>query len=150
MINHPIDTQLAQVLQAMAAEGGFDVRIEALEAAAHFAATQRGDYEAAIAPWSGRADPDGNVSIWMQCDGFINWGKYCNPELDGLLSRARSVTDPLHRRPLYGGVVALYLRDRPQIFLYHLKWLWAASERVEGFSPVPDGLVRPQGIRVRP
>ena len=138
----------------MAARGpGFDVRIEALEAAAHFAATQRGDYEAAIAPWSGRADPDGNVSIWMQCDGFINWGKYCNAELDGLLAtRARR-----HRRRAPPAAALprvpprLYLRDRPQeLFLYHLKWLWAASERVEGFSPVPDGLVRPQGIRVRP
>ena len=42
-----------------------------LEAGAMTAQTDRADYEAAIAIWSGRADPDANVSIWLQCDGFI-------------------------------------------------------------------------------
>ena len=148
VINSPVETQLAQVLQAMAAEAGFDIRIEAVEAAAHFAATQRGDYEAAVAPWSGRADPDGNISIWLQCDGFINWGKYCSPTLDGLLAQARAVTDVARRQELYRQVSEIYLRDRPLIFLYHVKWLWAASTGLGGFTPIPDGLIRPQGIRL--
>ena len=148
VINSPVETQLAQVLQAMAAEAGFDMRIEAVEATAHFAATQRGDYEVAIAPWSGRADPDGNISVWLQCDGFINWGKYCNPALDGLLAQARAVTDLVRRQDLYRQVSEIYLRDRPVIFLHHVKWLWAASTKLDGFTPMPDGLIRPQGIRL--
>ena len=34
------------------------------------------------------------------------------------------------------------------MFLYHVKWLWAASARLDGFAPVPDGLIRPQDIRL--
>jgi len=34
--------------------------------------------------------------------------------------------------------------------LYNPTWLWAASERVEGFVPQPDGLIRLGGVRLRP
>ena len=43
--------------------------------------------------WSGRADPDANISIWVACDGFVNYGKYCEPKLDEILRRARARTD---------------------------------------------------------
>ena len=33
--------------------------------------------------------------------------------------------------------------------LYHLTWLFAHSDKVSGFRPVPDGLVRPQGITLK-
>ena len=39
-----------------------------------------GAYDVALVLWSGRADPDGNVAIWLACNGFLNWGKYCNPK----------------------------------------------------------------------
>ncbi|MBL8700234.1 MAG: ABC transporter substrate-binding protein [Alphaproteobacteria bacterium] len=149
IINNPTDSQLAQVIQAMVAEAGFDMRIEALEASAQVAATARGDFDAAILPWSGRVDPDGNIAIWVQCDGFINFGKYCDPAMDAALVRARATGDLAARQALYRGIAELYLRDRPLLFLYHAKWLWATSARVEGFRPVADGLIRPQGIRLR-
>lgn len=100
--------------------------------------------------WSGRPDPDGNVSIWLQCDGFLNWGKYCNPAFDTLLAKARGVTDVAARQAVYRQVVDTYLHDRPHIVLWHVKWLWALSDKVTGFVPTPDGLIRPQGMRVAP
>ena len=62
--------------------------------------------------------------------------------------RVRAATAVEARRPLYREAVAIYLRDRPVMFLYHVKWLWAASARLDGFAPVPDGLIRPQDIRL--
>ncbi len=149
VVNSPADAQVGEVIQSMAAEAGFDVKIEATEAGTFVAATERGDFEAAIGIWSGRADPDGNITIWIQCDGAINRGRYCNRELDGLFRDARSVNDVTARQALYRRASQIYLDERPLLGLYHYTWIWGMSEKVTGFVPHPDGLIRPQGLRIR-
>jgi len=148
--NSPVEQQVGQVVQSLAAEAGFDIKLQAAEANALVAAGRSGNYQATIVIWSGRPDPDGNVAIWLACDGFLNWGKYCNPKFDDLLSGARGVTDVAQRQALYKQLVDVYLTDRPHIILYHAKWLWALSDKVSGFTPTPDGLIRPQGMTLAP
>ena len=148
--NSPVQQQVGQVIQSMAGEAGFDIKLLSAEANAQVAAAKAGNYQATLVIWSGRPDPDGNVAIWLQCDGFLNWGKYCNHHFDDLLAKARGVTDVAARQALYRQVVDVYLHDRPHIVLYHAKWLWALSDRVTGFVPEPDGLIRPQGIKIGP
>jgi len=148
--NSSMEQQTGEVLQAMADEAGFDVKIQVAEANAQVAAARAGNYDATVVIWSGRPDPDGNVAIWLQCDGFLNWGKYCNPAFDALLAKARGVTAVAARQALYRQVVDAYLRDRPHIVLWHVKWLWALSDKVKGFVPTPDGLIRLQGMRIAP
>ena len=148
--NSPVESQVGQVIQSMAGEAGFDVKLRAMEANALIAAAKAHDYDAMVAIWSGRPDPDGNVAIWLACDGFLNWGSYCNPKFDDLLARARGVTDVAQRQALYRQLVDVYLTDRPHIVLYHAKWLWALSDKVSGFTPTPDGLIRPQGMAIAP
>jgi peptide/nickel transport system substrate-binding protein len=146
--NSPVELQVAQVVQSMAAEAGFDVKLRALEANAMVAATKAGDYDAALVIWSGRVDPDGNVAIWLASDGFLNWGKYKNPAFDMLLAQARGVTDVPARQALYQKVSATYLADRPHLVLYHTKWLYGLSGKVSGFVPAPDGLIRVKGVGI--
>jgi peptide/nickel transport system substrate-binding protein len=146
---NPIEGQLAQVIQAMAAEAGFEVKIEVLEQNTLIAKATKGDYEAAVVIWSGRADPDGNISIWLTCEGFLNWGKYCSKDLDQILADARAKTDPVARLADYTAAAKIYLKDRGHIFLYNHKWLWGLSEKVDGFSTHPDGIIRLQGVKLR-
>lgn len=146
--NTPVERQVAEVIQAMAAEAGFEIAIRATESAAMVAATRRGDYDAAIAIWSGRPDPDGNIAIWLQCDGFVNWGKYCNPKLDELLAKARSVTGTEERTALYREAAAVWMEDRPHLVLYHHKGLFASRAAVTGFAAHLDGLIRLQDVKV--
>jgi len=148
--NNTTDLQVAQLLQAMAGEAGFDVRIQATEAMALVQQTSAGNYQAALAIWSGRPDPDGNISYWIACDGFLNWGKYCDPQLDRVLAAARGTTDPAARARFYRQAADIYLAARPELFLYHYKWLWGTSRKLDGFVPYPDGIIRPQGLRLLP
>ena len=148
--NSSVEQQAGEVLQAMAKEAGFIVKLQTAEANAQVASARAGQYDATVVIWSGRPDPDGNVAIWLQCDGFLNWGKYCNPAFDALLAKARGVTDMAQRQAAYRQVVDLYLHDRPHIVLYHARWLWALSDKVSGFVPTPDGLIRPQGMALAP
>jgi peptide/nickel transport system substrate-binding protein len=146
--NNPTDVQVAQVIQAMAAEAGFDIKLEALESTTMVRNAEKGDYQALLAIWSGRADPDANISIWLACDGFLNWGKYCDKDLDALLNQAKSTTVTAERQGFYRQAAARYLDARPHLFLYHFKLLWALSSRVQGFAPYPDGIIRLQGMRM--
>jgi peptide/nickel transport system substrate-binding protein len=148
--NSPIDQQVAQVIQSMAGEAGFDVKIESAEANTLVAAATKGEYQATLVFWSGRPDPDGNISIWLQCDGSLNWGHYCNPKVDDALAKARHVTDPKERLKFYKDAASLYLADDAYVFLFHIKWIWGTTARLEGFSPGVDGLIRPQGMTLKP
>jgi peptide/nickel transport system substrate-binding protein len=145
----PVDQRVAQVIQAMTAEAGFDVALEAAEAAALLAKIQSGDYEVALLIWSGRPDPDANISIWVACDGFVNWSRYCDRSVDDALRRARSTTVLEERQKAYAEAAAIYLPARPYLVLYHLKWFWGATSRLDGFVPHPDGIIRLQNLRLR-
>jgi len=147
--NDPLDARVAQIIQAMAGEAGFDVKLEVAESASLLARLKSGDYQLALLIWSGRPDPDANIAMWVACDGFINWGQYCDPRLDRILHDARSATDASQRARLYGQAAAIYLAARPYLFLYHLKWLWGVSAKLDGFVPHPDGIIRLQGLRFR-
>ncbi len=149
-VNSPVELRVAEVIQSMAAEAGFEVKIQANEANTLVAAGTKGDFQATIVIWSGRPDPDGNISIWLACDGFLNWGKYCDPKLDELLAKARRTTIVSERQTLYAEAASIYLAARPHIFLYHLKWLWGTSAKLDGFKPFPDGIIRLQGMTLRP
>ena len=147
--NSPAARQTGELIQSMAGDAGFDVQIQSMEANAAVAATQRGDFNAYIGIWSGRPDPDGNVAIWLASDGFLNWGKYSNKDFDALLVKARSITDVTERQSLYRDIAEIYLQDRPMMVLYHQNWLFAHSDKLSGFVPVADGLIRPQGIQIK-
>ena len=147
--NSPIDRQIGEIVQSMAAEAGFNVKVDAIEPNAGGQANLAGDFDAALLTWSGRADPDANISIWFTCNGPFNFGHYCNPQVDELLAQARAITDPAQRIPLYRKVVDLYMADMPQVILYNYTWLWGLSRQVQGFVPNKDGLIRVQNLRVQ-
>ncbi len=144
--NTPTGLQVAQVLQSMVAEAGFDMKIEAMEPVTVTANAEKGDYEMAFAIWSGRVDPDQNLSMWAACNGFLNWGRYCDPEVDAALRQARVVTDPAERARHYADAAERYLDARPQLYLYNFSWIWAVSAKLRGFVPYPDGLIRLRGV----
>ncbi len=148
--NDPVNTQIGEVIQSMAREAGFDVTVRAIESLAGLAAERAGDYQAAMVIWSGRPDPDGNSSIWMSCAGFLNWGRYCNPSLDALFAQGSATLDPLARIPVYRAVTDIAQRDRSHLVLFHFTWLWGVSDKVTGLVPMPDGILRPAGVRLTP
>jgi peptide/nickel transport system substrate-binding protein len=145
--NSPILAQVSQMIQSMAAEAGFDVKIQTLESSTLAANSDAGKYQASMAIWSGRPDPDGNISPWIASDGFLNWGHYGNKDLDKILMQARQTTNDAERKKLYAAAINLYVADMPFIVLYHYKSLWAARSNIDGFVPYPDGLIRLQGVK---
>src|SRR5262249_47013174 len=145
----PATLQAAEVIQSMAAEVGFDIKIQATEFASSLDLASKGDYEAYMFGWSGRTDPDGNIYNFVACRAppTLNLPHYCDQEVDRELDEARKVDIPAERLSHYSKVAERVLADRPIIYLWHQKWLYAMSAKYAGFTPYPDGLIRLQAIR---
>lgn len=147
--NNPELRQVGEVIQAMAAEAGFEVTIRAMEFASSLQAAQRGDFEAYLVGWSGRTDPDGNLWNFVHTRGAQNDGKYTNPEVDRLLDASRAESDQEKRVAIFEQMYRHYLtEDRARLYLWHRKNIHVYSSRVSGFVPVPDGLIRVTGVRL--
>ena len=139
--------RVAQVVQAMVKEAGFDVKIQSTEFATSLDLADKGQFDAYVLAWSGRADPDGNIFNFDACKQPLNYAGYCKPEVDDLLNKSRSARDVGDRRKLFEQLAAIVLKDRPVVYLYHRHWLWAYTAKLSGLRTVPDGLVRVQGLR---
>src|SRR5580704_12889690 len=140
---------VAQVVQSMAAEAGFDLKIRVLEFATSLKQAQAGEFQAYQINWSGRIDPDGNSYVFLHTGAPLNDGKYSNPEADKGFEEARLVSDTEQRKAIYQKVTGLVLNDEPIIYLYHRKPLIAHTTRLEGYKQMPDGLVRVVGLKLR-
>jgi len=141
--------RLAQVVQSMAKEAGFDVKIQLTEFSTTLNMADKGQYEAYVLAWSGRADPDGNLYSHLVSKQPLNYAGYSNPEFDKVVAESRQTNDPAERSKFFEQAVKMEHRDRPIIYLYHRQWLWAHTTRLSGFKPVPDGLVRLQGLAMK-
>jgi peptide/nickel transport system substrate-binding protein len=140
---------VAQVIQSMAAEAGFDLKIRIIEFATSFKQAQAGEFQVFQINWSGRIDPDGNSYIFLHTKAPQNDGGYSNAEADKLMEDARLVTDPAQRKALYEKMTKIVLNDEPLIYLYHRKLLIAHTTKLEGYKQMPDGLVRVIGLKLK-
>ncbi len=147
----PEARQTGEVIQSMASEAGFDVKIRSTEVVTALKNSDDGDYEVFFIGWSGRADPDGNLFSFIHSNGGpLNASRYRSPEADSLLDQARAVTDPAARKLLYSKLFERLNQDLPLMYVYGWKNLFGHSAKLSGFTPVPDGIVRPQGMRIAP
>ncbi len=90
--NQPDVLQMAEVIQSMTAEAGFNVHIQAVEFASSLAASARGEFEAYLIGWSGRVDADGNTYSFLHSgQASNNPSHYSNPTVDKLLDNARGI-----------------------------------------------------------
>ncbi|XUM24894.1 ABC transporter substrate-binding protein [Bradyrhizobium oligotrophicum S58] len=139
----------AQVVQSMAAEAGFDLKIRVTEFATSLKQAEAGDYQAFMLSWSGRIDPDGNSYVFLHSNAPQNYSVWANAEADKALSDARLVTDMAQRKALYEKLTKLEIEDEPILYLYHRRILIAHTKKLEGYKQMPDGLVRVVGLKLK-
>jgi peptide/nickel transport system substrate-binding protein len=140
---------VAQVIQSMAAETGFDLKIRVIEFATSFKQAQAGEFQIFQINWSGRIDPDGNSYVFLHTKAPQNDGVYSNPEADKAMEDARLVADPAQRKAIYEKLTKIVLNDEPIIYIYHRKLLIAHTTKLEGYRQMPDGLVRVIGLKLK-
>ena len=147
--NNPETRAVAEVIQSMAAEAGFDLKLRVTEFATSLNEAEKGNFQLYMLAWSGRTDPDGNIFSFASCKGPLNYGRYCDAGVDALLEKARTVTAAAERKALYEQVAAKWLTEGSVIYLYHRALLFAHAARLEGFKVMPDGLIRVTDLKLK-
>ena len=77
-------------------------------------------------------------------------GHYCDKEVDALAPARRAPpATSAARKAIYEKITAQFLADGWIIYLYHPQYLIAHTDRLEGFKPMPDGLLRVVGVKLK-
>ena len=140
---------VAQVIQSMASETGFDMKIRVTEFATSLKQAEAGEYQAYMLAWSGRIDPDGNSYIFLHKDAPQNYSAWSNAEADKALDEARLLTDMAQRKAIYEKLTKAAMEDEPLLYIYHRRILIAHTTKLEGYKQMPDGLVRVIGLKFK-
>jgi peptide/nickel transport system substrate-binding protein len=142
--------QVAEVVQSMAAEAGFDLKIRLTEFATSLKQSEDGNFQLFLIGWSGRTDPDGNSYSFQVCNQPQDVGHYCDKEVDAAHHEARVGADVATRKAAYEKVAAKVLNGGgPIIYLYHPQVLVAHTDKLDGYVPMPDGLIRVVGLTLK-
>ncbi|TWC06096.1 peptide/nickel transport system substrate-binding protein [Bradyrhizobium macuxiense] len=139
----------AQVVQSMAAEAGFDMKIRVTEFATSLKQAEAGEYQAFLLAWSGRIDPDGNSYVFLHKDAPQNYSAWANPDADKALDDARLTTDMAQRKAIYARLTKLEQEDEPLLYIYHRRIIIAHTTKLDGYKQMPDGLVRVVGLKLK-
>jgi peptide/nickel transport system substrate-binding protein len=140
---------VAQVIQSMAAEAGFDMKIRVTEFATSLKQAEAGEYQAFMLAWSGRIDPDGNSYVFLKTGAPQNYSAWANADADKALDGARLVTDQAKRKAIYENLTKLALDEEPILYIYHRRILIAHTNKLGGYKQMPDGLVRVTGLKLK-
>src|SRR5262249_15059356 len=143
MVPKGAETQaVAEVVQAMAADAGINMRIRVTEFATSLKQAEVGEYQGFLLGESGRNSPDGNGVYFYRCKTPLDYSGYCNPEVDNLLDQSRIPSDIAQRKGIYEKLTKIILEDAPILYLYHPRMLIAHTTQLEGYRQMADGLVR--------
>ncbi len=140
----PISVQEAEVVKAQLAEVGITMNANVMDDARLLAEGNAKTFQMSSYQWSGRPDPDGNTYQFFHTlpGTSLNWSGLSNAQVDDLLDKTREVSDQAERKKLYSQVIQILREEVPGIFVVHPIEPKAFSPRVQGYDPVPDGMMR--------
>lgn len=137
--------RLAELLQAMLAEAGIELKIRTNEWATFYADIQRGNFDLTSLEWVGINDPHHYYMVFdskMAPPAGLNRGHYSNPEMDRLVEAGDAMLDERARRGIYSAVQKLAAADLPYLSLWWQDNVVVMRRALKGFRPYPNGSLR--------
>ena len=92
--NDATNERLGQVIQQMTKETGFDVSVRPIDFATGLEQAAAGKFDAMLTGWSGRIDPDGDLSGLVTTGGKNNFAGMSDPGIDGPIQQAAAIQRP--------------------------------------------------------
>ncbi len=136
------DERLGQVIQSMTKAAGFAVTIKPIDFATELAQAASGKFDTMVDAWSGRVDPDGNLSNLVTSRGAVNYSGVSDPGVDNPIKQAAAITDVQQRSALYAKAVARLQQLRGLIYLYHSEYYLGLNKNIAGVGYYADGIPR--------
>jgi peptide/nickel transport system substrate-binding protein len=136
------DDRMAQVIQSMENKVGFNMTIKPVDFTSALAAGKAGSFDTFLIGWSGRLDPDGDLSDIVTTDGSNDYSGLQNPQLDKDIQQAAAVSGVAARKAAYTTTLQLLGQLRPIVYLYHDTWFLGTSSKLTGVDYRADGIPR--------
>jgi peptide/nickel transport system substrate-binding protein len=136
------DMRLGQVIQSMTKKAGFTVKVRPIDFATGLEQGAAGTFDTMIEAWSGRVDPDGNLTSLVTGGGAINYSGVTDPKIDDPIAQAAAESDPAKRKALYAQAVQRLTEVRGIIYLYHSEYYLGLNKNIAGVEYYADGLPR--------
>jgi dipeptide transport system substrate-binding protein len=147
----PSSRQAAEIIQGDWAKIGVKARIVTLEWGAYLNAVKNGNHQTTISGWvSDNGDPDNFFGL-VTCNAIragVNYARFCDPQLDKLLSQARTTSDRQQRIKLYEQVQVLMHQKAAFDGLAYNQYLLAMRSNVQGYKMDPLGLHNFYGVHL--
>lgn len=134
-----VHQEIATVLQEHWRQIGLEVEIRTLGSSAFFDELMGLKHDMyMIEDKSANSDPGYLLSFFVRCGDPYNWTAYCDPQVDELLSSARSSLDQAEREKAYTAIAEKVTSDAPYIQLFQKDLAIVAGESVDGFVFSPE------------
>jgi peptide/nickel transport system substrate-binding protein len=130
------DAQVAQAIAQMLTQAGIKTEVDAMPFTVINTRGGRGEFGFTMMGWGNTVDGVSTVRAIIACKndekglGPVNWGNYCNPEIDDLTLQAAATMDPAQRRPLLEQVSEKVAEDAAIVPLYFQGMTWAARKGI--------------------
>lgn len=131
--------RIAEAIQQMVNEVGFDLVLDIAESTATVERGYAGDFEIYMNSWSGRVDPDANISLFAKSDSPRSMSRYANPRVDELIESARASGDEAERAAKYDELHTILQEDAPLVFLIRPNNIVGVSKDVVGLDMRANG-----------
>jgi len=140
--NDSLDEELGTVIQSMAKDAGFAVRVDATEFTTLLANGASGKFQAQISAWSGRLDPDQDISQFYLPLSALNYSGNNDPRITTLINQGRTTVDTAARKQIYRQIAQATLAQRGIIYLFETGLTLASKKGVTGIGYFGDALIR--------
>jgi peptide/nickel transport system substrate-binding protein len=129
-----------QVIAAQAKQAGFDITVEPLGGdEAVVQAEAGGSFEMYQDQWSGRSDPDQDLSNWYTAGSPLNYSGVDDPKLNAMLAAARSTTSVPVRKQDYTKIINYLNNKLSTIYLNYESDQIAYPKQVSGIVFIHNG-----------
>jgi dipeptide transport system substrate-binding protein len=140
---NPNGKRIGEMMQADLAKIGVNAKLVTYEWGEYRKRAQNAEDMTAQLGWTGdNGDPDNFFFLDGCTDGkpaSNNIPKWCNPEFDALLAKARTIADQGERAKLYHRMQEIEHDEQPELLLAHSTVYEAMRANVKGYKQSPLG-----------
>ena len=145
MIN---DEKVVQAVAQMLTRIGIRTKVDAMPFSVIASRGQKGEFGVSMMSWGSTTEASTPIRQMIACKdadkgwGAVNWGNYCNAEVDALLGEALATVDTAKRTEILDQTVDVAMHDVAIVPLYFQGSTWAAREGI-GITPRSDERTAP-------
>ena len=137
--NDPANTQEAEIIKEQLSKAGIDSTLKQDDQTAFIVAAVSGNFSILLWRQHPGDDPDAQY-YWWNTGSTLNFGKFNDPTLQGLLEQGRTETDPAKRKQIYTNINKRFASQVYNVWAYYADWVIGANKKVQGLAgpPLPD------------